>query len=163
MVFTRLMQMYVGRAQHREGAAVPPALALKPHSSVSLCLWPPLSRRPSSGAWVSARGSLYWPFKRTSWDSSSPVSPQLDGGPLFLALMLRAGEPAVGLGPLVLLRGPLQLRYRSRFSTAPRGVGPACFTCPPLLPVSTQPLLYACGYGTSGQRVCRCFSRSTAL
>lgn len=80
---------------------------------------------------------------------------------LFLALRIQAGEPCVGLGPLPVEGGPLQLRYPSQFLTATHGCRASPF---PVFTRSTSlkmASLYS--YSTSVRLVFEWFSKLIVL
>ena len=81
----------------------------------------------------------------------------------FLAVVLWAGEPTVGLRFHVPQGGLWQLRYLSRFSTTHKGVGAALFAPLSFLPVSMWLILQILAYKTSVQLVCTWIFRLIVL
>lgn len=128
--------------------AVLPALAVKPNNSVFPCMFlvPP---EPLSLSWSPGRvpgsESVCSPLRRCLGFQQSFISPRGLNTHLIArccgssspALVLKAREPNVRLGPFAPQRGP----FFSSCAIPPDSqlphvcMGPACFMSPPLLPV----------------------------
>lgn len=159
-------QLGIGK-QHRGNGACPSRSLLKPCNPISPCMTPgcsePLSFCLSLG-WVPRNMiSLCWPFRGYLGLWQTPLSPWWAGSPLlFTAKWYGSSFPLFSPPLLVLQAGELlQLRYPSRpFITA---CGPAFFSSPPFLPVSTWLLPYVLSGNASVQLVFSYLFRSILL
>ena len=146
--------------------AAPPALHLKPDNSVPphislesfrLLLWCWSSEQVSP----SASKSMYSPFKKSTWDSSCPLShsatipagfhSQKLWGFLFPPLESWAEEPGMRLRPPCSSGRPPQLIYPSYSLTTTIGCGPSHSMFLSLLLVSRWLLPYILSYRISVQ------------